>query len=167
MILPVISNSFLSLSSSDSSFVRKTDDSCHGSRLSQAASPYRVGEFCQGYPRSLRCSMDSRAQLQSSLSVLVFGLPSGRRPSIISGNDEPLQGNQARVPCREPRVIQVFGGNTDKLERELERMARQKFEFVVSMQRYSKLTKEEQENAEFLLRAYPAGSSDCLPRRTS
>jgi len=54
-----------------------------------------------------------------------------------------------------PEVVQIFGGNTDKLERELERMARRKFKFVVSMQRYSKFSKEEQENAEFLLRAYP------------
>ncbi|KAG8714885.1 1,3-beta-D-glucan synthase [Ceratobasidium sp. 423] len=54
-----------------------------------------------------------------------------------------------------PEVVQLFGGNTEKLERELERMARRKFKFVVSMQRYSKFNKEEQENAEFLLRAYP------------
>ncbi|EPQ50211.1 hypothetical protein GLOTRDRAFT_134148 [Gloeophyllum trabeum ATCC 11539] len=54
-----------------------------------------------------------------------------------------------------PEVVQLYGGNTDKLERELERMARRKFKFVVSMQRYSKFNKEEQENAEFLLRAYP------------
>jgi 1,3-beta-glucan synthase len=54
-----------------------------------------------------------------------------------------------------PEVVQMFGGNTDKLERELERMARRKFKFVVSMQRYQKFSKEEQENAEFLLRAYP------------
>jgi 1,3-beta-glucan synthase len=54
-----------------------------------------------------------------------------------------------------PEVVQIFGGNTDKLERELERMARRKFKFLVSMQRYSKFNKEEQENAEFLLRAYP------------
>lgn len=54
-----------------------------------------------------------------------------------------------------PEIVQLFGGNTDKLERELERMARRKFKFVVSMQRYSKFNKEEQENAEFLLRAYP------------
>ncbi|KAF8635567.1 hypothetical protein AX15_000217 [Amanita polypyramis BW_CC] len=54
-----------------------------------------------------------------------------------------------------PEVVQHFGGNTDKLERELERMARRKFKFLVSMQRYSKFNKEEQENAEFLLRAYP------------
>ncbi|KAF8119311.1 glycosyltransferase family 48 protein [Boletus edulis] len=54
-----------------------------------------------------------------------------------------------------PEVVQLFGGNTDGLERELERMARRKFKFVVSMQRYSKFNKEEHENAEFLLRAYP------------
>src|SRR6201996_2747271 len=54
-----------------------------------------------------------------------------------------------------PEVVQLFGGNTDKLERELEHMARRKFKFVVSMQRYSKFNKEEHENAEFLLRAYP------------
>ncbi|EIW79670.1 glycosyltransferase family 48 protein [Coniophora puteana RWD-64-598 SS2] len=54
-----------------------------------------------------------------------------------------------------PEVVQQFGGNTDRLERELERMARRKFKFLVSMQRYSKFSKEEHENAEFLLRAYP------------
>ncbi|KAJ7628667.1 1,3-beta-glucan synthase [Roridomyces roridus] len=54
-----------------------------------------------------------------------------------------------------PEVVQEFGGNTDHLERELESMARRKFKFVVSMQRYSKFNKEEHENAEFLLRAYP------------
>ncbi|KAL7412625.1 glucan synthase [Mrakia frigida] len=54
-----------------------------------------------------------------------------------------------------PEVVQLFGGNTDKLERELERMSRRKFKFVISMQRYSKFSKEEHENAEFLLRAYP------------
>ncbi|KAH8978530.1 1,3-beta-D-glucan synthase catalytic subunit [Lactarius hatsudake] len=56
---------------------------------------------------------------------------------------------------KSPEVVQMFGGNTDKLERELEHMARHKFKFVVSMQQYSKFNKEEHENAEFLLRAYP------------
>ncbi|KAG1764757.1 hypothetical protein EDD22DRAFT_882813 [Suillus occidentalis] len=37
----------------------------------------------------------------------------------------------------------AFGGNTEKLEREFERMAWREFEFAIS------------ENAEFLLRAYP------------
>jgi 1,3-beta-glucan synthase len=54
-----------------------------------------------------------------------------------------------------PEVVQMFGGNSDKLERELERMARRKFKLCVSMQRFSKFKKEEMENAEFLLRAYP------------
>jgi 1,3-beta-glucan synthase len=54
-----------------------------------------------------------------------------------------------------PEVVQLFGGNTDKLERELERMSRRKFKFVVSMQWYSKFNKKEYENAKFLLRAYP------------
>ncbi|GAA5924834.1 1,3-beta-glucan synthase [Sporobolomyces koalae] len=54
-----------------------------------------------------------------------------------------------------PEVVQLFGGNTERLERELERMARRKFRFLVSMQRYSKFSKEEVENTEFLLRAYP------------
>jgi 1,3-beta-glucan synthase len=52
------------------------------------------------------------------------------------------------------KVVQQLGGNTDELERELERMARRKFKFVASMQRYSKFTKEEHENAEYLLHAY-------------
>ncbi|KAJ7343495.1 glycosyltransferase family 48 protein [Mycena albidolilacea] len=54
-----------------------------------------------------------------------------------------------------PDIVHNFGGNTERLERELERMARRKFKFAVSMQRFSKFNKEEQENAEFLLRAYP------------
>ncbi|CAL1704779.1 unnamed protein product [Somion occarium] len=54
-----------------------------------------------------------------------------------------------------PQIVQRFAGNTDRLERELERMARRKFKFAVSMQRFAKFNKEEQENAEFLLRAYP------------
>ncbi|KAH9981305.1 1-3-beta-glucan synthase [Lactifluus volemus] len=54
-----------------------------------------------------------------------------------------------------PDVVQTFAGNSDRLERELERMARRKFKFVISMQRFAKFNKEERENAEFLLRAYP------------
>ena len=54
-----------------------------------------------------------------------------------------------------PEVVQLYSGDTDRLEEELERMARRKFKFCVSMQRYSKFNKEEMENAEFLLRAYP------------
>lgn len=39
-----------------------------------------------------------------------------------------------------PEVVQLLGGNTDKLERELKPMARNNFKFVVSMQRFSKLS---------------------------
>ncbi|KAH7338288.1 1,3-beta-glucan synthase [Rhizoctonia solani] len=54
-----------------------------------------------------------------------------------------------------PEMVQAFQGDTERLERELERMARRKFKFAVSMQRYAKFNKVEQENSEFLLRAYP------------
>ncbi|KAG1764707.1 hypothetical protein EDD22DRAFT_882282 [Suillus occidentalis] len=43
----------------------------------------------------------------------------------------------------------AFGGNKEKLEWELERMARRKFKFTVSMQRFSKFNKEAQENTKF------------------
>lgn len=54
-----------------------------------------------------------------------------------------------------PEIVQMYGGNTEGLEKELERMARRKFKFLVSMQRLAKFKPEEMENAEFLLRAYP------------
>jgi 1,3-beta-glucan synthase len=54
-----------------------------------------------------------------------------------------------------PDIVHNFNGNTERLERELDRMAKRKFKFAISMQRYSKFNKEELENAEFLLRAYP------------
>ena len=54
-----------------------------------------------------------------------------------------------------PEVVQSFGDNTNTLERKLECVAQRKFKFVVSMQRYSQFNKEEQENAEYLLRTYP------------
>ena len=51
--------------------------------------------------------------------------------------------------------MQQFGGNGDRLERELEHISNQKFKFVISMQRYTIFNKEEAENTEFLLHAYP------------
>ncbi|SCW00047.1 LAFE_0B08284g1_1 [Lachancea fermentati] len=54
-----------------------------------------------------------------------------------------------------PEIVQMFGGNAEGLERELEKMARRKFKFLVSMQRLAKFKPYESENAEFLLRAYP------------
>lgn len=54
-----------------------------------------------------------------------------------------------------PDVVHAFGTHTDKLDQELERIARRKFKMVVSMQRFARFSKEEMENAEFILRAYP------------
>ncbi|EDK37070.2 hypothetical protein PGUG_01168 [Meyerozyma guilliermondii ATCC 6260] len=54
-----------------------------------------------------------------------------------------------------PELVQYFGGDPEGLELALERMARRKFKFVVSMQRLAKFEDWEMENAEFLLRAYP------------
>ena len=54
-----------------------------------------------------------------------------------------------------PETVQTSGGNTGKLEHELESMVRRKSQFIVSMRQYSKFNKEEHENAEFLFRAYP------------
>ncbi|KAM9934824.1 hypothetical protein OXX80_005583, partial [Metschnikowia pulcherrima] len=54
-----------------------------------------------------------------------------------------------------PELVQYFGGDPEGLEMALEKMARRKFKFVVSMQRLTKFKEDEMENAEFLLRAYP------------
>lgn len=54
-----------------------------------------------------------------------------------------------------PELVQYFGGDPEGLEMALERMARRKFRFTVSMQRMAKFKDDEMENAEFLLRAYP------------
>ncbi|ORX89476.1 1,3-beta-glucan synthase [Basidiobolus meristosporus CBS 931.73] len=54
-----------------------------------------------------------------------------------------------------PELVQGYGGFTEGLERELDSMARRKFRFVVSMQRYSSFSQEEMENVDFLLEAYP------------
>ena len=48
-------------------------------------------------------------------------------------------------------MVQAAQGNTPALEQELEQMARRKFKFCVSMQRYAKFNKEEMENVEFFL----------------
>ncbi|CUM56167.1 unnamed protein product [Debaryomyces tyrocola] len=54
-----------------------------------------------------------------------------------------------------PELVQYFGGDPEGLELALEKMARRKFRFIVSMQRLAKFKDDEMENAEFLLRAYP------------
>ncbi|KAL2315769.1 1,3-beta-glucan synthase component bgs1 [Schizosaccharomyces pombe] len=54
-----------------------------------------------------------------------------------------------------PELVEWTNGDPVRLDEELDLMANRKFRFCVSMQRYAKFTKEEAENAEFLLRAYP------------
>ncbi|KAI8323129.1 family 48 glycosyltransferase [Martensiomyces pterosporus] len=55
-----------------------------------------------------------------------------------------------------PEMVHLFGGNgSERLEEELERMARRKFKFVVAMQRFLKFNKDEREASDFLLRTYP------------
>ncbi|KAL3420513.1 1,3-beta-glucan synthase component [Phlyctema vagabunda] len=54
-----------------------------------------------------------------------------------------------------PETVQMYAGRQEQLQRELQRMARRKFKMLIAMQRYSKFSKEEMENTEFLLRAYP------------
>lgn len=55
-----------------------------------------------------------------------------------------------------PELVQLFGGSgSEKLEKELEKMARRKFNFVVSMQRFTKFNKDEKECVDFLLKTYP------------
>ena len=52
-------------------------------------------------------------------------------------------------------VIQKVASDTNMLDAELDRMARRKFKYIVSMQRYSKFNSIEQENAEHLLSQFP------------
>ncbi|EEB07140.1 1,3-beta-glucan synthase catalytic subunit Bgs1 [Schizosaccharomyces japonicus yFS275] len=54
-----------------------------------------------------------------------------------------------------PELIEWTNGDPVRLDEELDLMANRKFRFCVSMQRYAKFNKEEAENAEFLLRAFP------------
>ncbi|WBW73469.1 cell wall 1,3-beta-glucan synthase catalytic subunit Bgs3 [Schizosaccharomyces osmophilus] len=54
-----------------------------------------------------------------------------------------------------PALLDECSGNFEKLEHELEQMAYRKFRLCLSMQRYSKFTRDEYENTEFLLRAHP------------
>ncbi|RPD70538.1 hypothetical protein L226DRAFT_574648 [Lentinus tigrinus ALCF2SS1-7] len=78
--------------------------------------------------------------------------PSPRRttsPSTASASSPQLLSSHFAINLLHSieNLVQLFGGNRDKLERELERMARRKFKFIVSMQRYSKFNRGKQENA--------------------
>ncbi|KAK9768395.1 1,3-beta-D-glucan synthase [Basidiobolus ranarum] len=54
-----------------------------------------------------------------------------------------------------PEIMQQHGGLTESLDNDVDQMARRKFRFVVSMQRYANFSKGEMENVEFLLNSYP------------
>ncbi|ORX87725.1 glucan synthase [Basidiobolus meristosporus CBS 931.73] len=54
-----------------------------------------------------------------------------------------------------PEMAQQFGGFNEGLDQAIEQMARRKFKFVVSMQRFTKFSKEERENVDFLFNSYP------------
>ncbi|KAJ9052707.1 1,3-beta-D-glucan synthase [Entomophthora muscae] len=54
-----------------------------------------------------------------------------------------------------PELVHILGGNSEALETELDLMSRRKFNFLISMQRYTKFNKEERDNVEFLFKSYP------------
>ncbi|CAI2165065.1 7357_t:CDS:2 [Funneliformis geosporum] len=54
-----------------------------------------------------------------------------------------------------PDIFNSYADHPEEFENEMELMARRKFKFIVSMQRYNEFTKEEQEEADFLLNVYP------------
>ncbi|RIA87344.1 Glycosyltransferase Family 48 protein [Glomus cerebriforme] len=54
-----------------------------------------------------------------------------------------------------PDIIASCANDPEKLENELASMARRKFKFLISMQRYNEFDEDEQKNVDFLLRAYP------------
>ncbi|KAH9010999.1 1,3-beta-glucan synthase component-domain-containing protein [Lactarius hengduanensis] len=95
--------------------------------------------------------------LRAAPKVPHQSLPSARASGLrcVSRRCTARFGHDELIASKTPRWSRCFGGNTDNFERKLEHMARRKFKSVVSMQRYSKFNKEEHENAEFLLRAYP------------
>ncbi|CAG8607253.1 16819_t:CDS:2 [Funneliformis mosseae] len=54
-----------------------------------------------------------------------------------------------------PDIYNSYADHPEEFENEMELMARRKFKFIVSMQRYNEFDKEEQEEADFLLNVYP------------
>ncbi|KAI0243644.1 1,3-beta-D-glucan synthase [Massospora cicadina] len=54
-----------------------------------------------------------------------------------------------------PELVHILGGNSEALETELDLMSRRKFNFLISMQRYTRFNKEERDNVEFLFKSYP------------
>jgi 1,3-beta-glucan synthase len=54
-----------------------------------------------------------------------------------------------------PEIVASCANDPKKLENEMDSMARRKFKFLVSMQRYNEFDEEEHKNVDFLLRSYP------------
>ncbi|CAB5375106.1 unnamed protein product [Rhizophagus irregularis] len=54
-----------------------------------------------------------------------------------------------------PEIVASCTNDPEKLENEMASVARRKFKFLVSMQRYNEFDEEEQKNVDFLLRSYP------------
>ncbi|ODQ77692.1 glycosyltransferase family 48 protein [Babjeviella inositovora NRRL Y-12698] len=54
-----------------------------------------------------------------------------------------------------PDILEYYGTTPAEIEYELDVLARRKFYLIVSMQRYQQLSKDELEDANYLIRAYP------------
>ncbi|KAI8384484.1 1,3-beta-glucan synthase component-domain-containing protein [Radiomyces spectabilis] len=54
-----------------------------------------------------------------------------------------------------PDIISSYHDDVSRLDRDLDRLARRKFKFLVAMQRYAKFNQQEAEDAELLFKAYP------------
>ena len=98
----------------------------------------------------------SRVLLPSTLFVPIFGHRyTLRHYRTVSGMMNYSMAIKLLYRVENPEIVQQYGGSTERLEQELERMSRRKFTFVVSMKWYPKFNREAHEKAEFLLRAYP------------
>ena len=88
--------------------------------------------YCIGF-KSSAPEFTLRTRIWASLRVKTFY-------RTVSGMMNYAKAIKLLYCVENPEVIhiQLFDGNTDKLERGLERMARRKFKFVVSAQCYSK-----------------------------
>ncbi|KAI0767675.1 1,3-beta-glucan synthase [Fomes fomentarius] len=139
-------------------FVKDTKILAEESQMYNGSSPFGMDEKAQSKADDLPfyCIGFKSAAPEFTLRTRIWAsLRAQTLYRTVSGMMNYAKAIKLLYRVENPEVVQLFGGNTDNLERELERMARRKFKFVVSMQRYSKFNREEQENAEFLLRAYP------------
>lgn len=85
----------------------------------------------------------------------------------ISGFQNYIRALKILYRVENPMMIEIFGYDKQGLEIELESMANRKFKMVVAMQRYCKFNKDELEDAEFLLKAYPYMAISYLDEETT